>query len=63
MIGLGVCLLLPVQRLVQRNLFCLGKLLAAAVLSEAQVTTLIGTPLTEATIRTGVFFGRLILAQ
>lgn len=63
MIGLGVCLLLAVQRLVQRNLFYLGKLLAAAVFSEAQVATIIGTPLTEATIRAGVFFGRLILAQ
>jgi len=56
-------LLFPVQRFVQRNLLSLGKLLATAVLSEAETATIIRTPLAETAIRAGMFFGGLVLSH
>jgi len=56
-------LLFPVQRLIQCNLLCLGKLLAAAVFSQAQVATVIRTPLAKAAIRARMFFDGCILSH
>ncbi len=53
-----VCFPFPVQLLVQRNLLCLRKLLAAAAFSETEVATIIGTPLTERAVRAGMLFGK-----
>ena len=61
--GKAVCLLLPVQRLIQRNLLSLGKLLATAAFSETEAATIIRTPLAETAIRAGMFFGGLVLSH